>query len=79
MKYKLEANECTKVFINGELFLINYKITIQDYLYFLGISDTQISSNIFECNNKIIFKNDLKNIKLDNLTKLELVQVVGGG
>ena len=79
MKTNLEMKECTKVFINGELFLINYKVTIQDYLYFLGISDTQISSNIFECNNKIISKKSLKTTKLEDLTKLELVQVVGGG
>ena len=74
-----EKKRYTSVFINGELYLLNYEVVIKDYLSFLNVSDSNISSNIFECNNKIIFKNELKNIKLGDLTKLELVQVVGGG
>lgn len=74
-----EKRRYTSVLINGELYLLNYEVVVKDYLLFLNISDSTISSNIFECNNKIILKNDLKNIKLGNLTKLELVQVVGGG
>lgn len=74
-----EKKRYTNVFINGELYLLNYEIAIKDYLTFLNVSESNISSNIFECNNKIILKKDLKNIKLGNLTKLELVQVVGGG
>ena len=74
-----EKKRYTSVFINGELYLLNYEVAIKDYLTFLNVSESNISSNIFECNNKIILKKDLKNIKLGNLTKLELVQVVGGG
>jgi thiamine biosynthesis protein ThiS len=74
-----EKKGYTSVFINGELYLLNYEVVLKDYLSFLNISESSISSNIFECNNKIILKNDLKKTKLGNLTKLELVQVVGGG
>lgn len=74
-----EKRQYLSVFINGELYLLNYEIAIKDYLSFLKVSELNISSNIFEFNNKIILKNDLEKIKLSNLTKLELVQVVGGG
>nr|YP_009550631.1 Thiamine biosynthesis protein [Eustigmatophyceae sp. Chic 10/23 P-6w]QAA11563.1 Thiamine biosynthesis protein [Eustigmatophyceae sp. Chic 10/23 P-6w] len=74
-----EKKGYTSVFINGELYLLNYEVVLKDYLSYLNVSESNISSNIFECNNKIISKNDLKKIKLGNLTKLELVQVVGGG
>jgi len=74
-----EKKRYTSVFINGELYLLNYEVVLKDYLSFLNISESSISSNIFECNNKIILKNDLKKTRLGNLTKLELVQVVGGG
>lgn len=74
-----EKRQYKSIFINGELYLLNYEVVIKDYLSFLSISESNISSNIFEYNNKIIFKKDLKKIKLGDLTKLELVQVVGGG
>jgi len=74
-----EKKRYTSIFINGELYLLNYEVVLKDYLSFLTVSESNISSNIFECNNKIILRKDLKKIKLGDLTKLELVQVVGGG
>ena len=74
-----ENGRYINILINGELYLFNYEIILQDYMFFLEITELQISSNIFECNNKIILKKEIKNLKLQNLTKLELVQVVGGG
>nr|YP_009550895.1 Thiamine biosynthesis protein [Eustigmatophyceae sp. Ndem 8/9T-3m6.8]QAA11831.1 Thiamine biosynthesis protein [Eustigmatophyceae sp. Ndem 8/9T-3m6.8] len=67
------------VLINGELYLINYEIILDKYLHFLNIADLETYLNIFEYNNKIILKSDLKKLKLSNFTKLELIQVVGGG
>ena len=74
-----EKKQYTSIFINGELYLLNYEVVLKDYLSFLTVSESNISSNIFQCNNKIILRKDLKKIKLGDLTKLELVQVVGGG
>jgi thiamine biosynthesis protein ThiS len=74
-----ESKKYVSVLINGELYIFNYEVVLSQYLSFLKISESEIASNIFECNNKIILKAELNNIKLSNFTKIELVQVVGGG
>ena len=79
MKSNFENKKYVSVLINGELYILNYEVALDKYLSFLKISESEIASNIFECNNKIILKAELNNIKLDNFTKVELVQVVGGG
>ena len=79
MKSNFENKKYISVLINGEFYLLNYEIVLDKYLSFLNIEESEISSNIFECNNKIILKSDFKRLRLSNFTKLELVQVVGGG
>ena len=79
MKSNFENKKYVNVLINGELYILNYEIVLGQYLSFLKISESEIASNIFECNNKIILKGELNNVKLTNFTKIELVQVVGGG
>jgi len=79
MKSNFENKKYVSVLINGELYILNYEVVLDKYLSFLKISESEIASNIFECNNKIILKAELNKLKLSNFTKLELVQVVGGG
>jgi thiamine biosynthesis protein ThiS len=79
MEPNLENKKYVTALINGELYILNYEVVLEKYLSFLNINEAEIASNIFEYNNKIVLKADLKNFKLSNLTKLELVQVVGGG
>nr|YP_009131296.1 thiamine biosynthesis protein [Trachydiscus minutus]AIB04167.1 thiamine biosynthesis protein [Trachydiscus minutus] len=79
MKSNFENKKYVSVLINGELYILNYEVVLDKYLSFLKISESEITSNIFECNNKIILKAELNKLKLSNFTKLELVQVVGGG
>jgi sulfur carrier protein ThiS len=68
-----------RLLVNGELYLLNYEVFLNNYLKYLNLEESFLSSNIFECNNKIIFKKELIDFKLRDFTKLELVQVVGGG
>ena len=79
MKSNFENKKYVSVLINGELYILNYEVALDKYLSFLKISESEIASHIFEWNTKIILKAELNNIKLDNFTKVELVQVVGGG
>jgi thiamine biosynthesis protein ThiS len=79
MKSNFENKKYVSVLINGELYILNYEIILDKYLSFLKISKSEIASNIFEFNNKIILKAEFNKLKLSNFTKIELVQVVGGG
>ena len=79
MKSDFENKKYIRVLINGELYIFNYEVVLHKYLSFLNVDESEIASNIFECNNKIIVNSQLRKLKLGNFTKLELVQVVGGG
>ena len=79
MKSNFKNEEYIRLLINGELYLLNYEVVLSRYLSFLNVSESEIASNIFECNNKIILNSELRKLRLSNFTKLELVQVVGGG
>lgn len=79
MVSNLRNKNYVKVLINGELYLLNYEVVLDNYLLFLDVNKTDTAAKIFELNNKIISKDNLREFKLSNFTKLELVQVVGGG
>jgi thiamine biosynthesis protein ThiS len=79
MVSNLRNKNYIKVLINGELYLLNYEVVLDSYLLFIDVNKTDTAAKIFELNNKIISKDSLGKFKLSNFTKLELVQVVGGG
>jgi sulfur carrier protein ThiS len=79
MNKDFKTKNYVRLLVNGELYLLNYEVFLNNYLKYLKLEDSFLSSNIFECNNKIILNQDLRYFKLRDFTKLELVQVVGGG
>ena len=79
MNINSDNKKYIRLLINGELYLLNYEVFLLHYLKYLNLEESFLSSNIFECNNKIVLRQDLLNFKLNDFTKLELVQVVGGG
>nr|YP_010478564.1 Thiamine biosynthesis protein [Chlorobotrys sp.]UVI60869.1 Thiamine biosynthesis protein [Chlorobotrys sp.] len=64
------------VFINGQVYIINYKVTIYDlFQFFQKIKPGSIT----EHNQKILSYNASKTIFLKHLDRIEFVTIVGGG
>ena len=65
-----------KIKINGKLSTIKDKVTLYSYLIKLKVPFKKVA---IELNQEIVNKNHLKNIKLKNNDKIEIVHFIGGG
>ena len=65
-----------KIKINGKFFSINENLSLFNCLTRYKIPIKKVA---IELNREIIDKNNLKNIKLKNNDKIEIVHFIGGG
>ena len=65
-----------KIKINGKFSTINENLSLSIFLKELKIPLKKVA---IELNQEIIDKNNLKNIKLKNNDKIEIVHFIGGG
>ena len=65
-----------KIKINGKFSTINENLSLSTFLKELKIPLKKVA---IELNQEIIDKNNLKNIKLKNNDKIEIVHFIGGG
>jgi thiamine biosynthesis protein ThiS len=64
------------IFINGEVHILNYKVSLYDLFVFI---QKEKSALILEYNQKIVSQLQAKNIFLKDLDRIEFVTIVGGG
>ena len=65
-----------KIKLNGKFSTINENLSLSIFLKELKIPLKKVA---IELNQEIIDKNNLKNIKLKNNDKIEIVHFIGGG
>tara|TARA_Y100001970_G_C14166957_1_gene821882 strand:+ start:1325 stop:1543 length:219 start_codon:yes stop_codon:yes gene_type:complete len=65
-----------KIRINGKLSSIEDNLTLSKYIKTIKIPLSKVA---IELNHEIIDKNKLKNIRLKNNDKIEIVHFIGGG
>lgn len=76
MKNILEHSSETWLFINGEVYIINYQISLFDFFQFLNHIKPGLIS---EYNQIILTKEISKTTFLKHLDRIEFVTIVGGG
>ena len=76
MKKKFTSFPKMWIFINGNIYVLKSPLTIQELLEWLNFDHTPL---IIEYNQKILSKTTLNSIFLQNLDRLELITIVGGG
>jgi thiamine biosynthesis protein ThiS len=64
------------ILINGEVYIINYKVTLFDLFQFLQKTKPGL---ITEHNQKILSQDGSKKTILNHLDRIEFVTIVGGG
>lgn len=64
------------ILINGEVYVINYKVALYDLFQFLQKTTPGL---ITEHNQKILSKEASKKTILNNFDRIEFVTIVGGG
>jgi thiamine biosynthesis protein ThiS len=64
------------IFINGQVYIFNYKVSLYELFIF---TQKNPSGLILEYNQKIISQNQAKNVFLKHLDRIEFVTIVGGG
>ena len=65
-----------KIKINGKLSTIQDNVTLYSYLKKIKVPLKKVA---IELNQEIVNKNSIKNIKLKNNDKIEIVHFIGGG
>ena len=65
-----------KIKINGKLSTIKDKVTLYSLVKKLKVPIKKVA---IELNQEIVNKNSIKNIKLKNNDKIEIVHFIGGG
>lgn len=64
------------IFINGQVYILNYKVSLYELFIFIKKKNPGL---ILEYNQKIISQNQAKNVFLKHLDRIEFVTIVGGG
>lgn len=62
--------------VNGKKYYTLKVLNISDLIYYFGYDDSLL---VLEYNNLICNKRKWKNIFIENLDKIEIVTIVGGG
>ena len=65
-----------KIKINGKLSIIQDNVTLYSFIKKLKVPIKKVA---IELNHEIVNKNRIKNIKLKNNDKIEIVHFIGGG
>ena len=76
MKNKVSSISETWVLINGEVYVINYQVSLFDLFEFLGNMKPCLIS---EYNHIIITTETSKKTMLNHFDRIEFVTIVGGG
>ena len=76
MKNKVSSISETWVLINGEVYVINYQVSLFDLFEFLGNMKPGLIS---EYNHIIITTETSKKTMLNHFDRIEFVTIVGGG
>lgn len=76
MKNKITNASETWMLINGEIYTVNYKVSLFDLFEFLGNLKPGLIS---EYNQVILTPETSKKTTLNNLDRVEFVTIVGGG
>lgn len=70
------SNKRIKVNINGEILELEKNLSIKEMLKILNIKPTNIA---VECNLQIVSKSQYSSYKIQNNSKIEIVNFIGGG